>query len=84
MAILLAYHAFANVAIFFSRVDGLSNEDRARYSGPNVEHAKQLEAILIDAPLALPLSKKMFEVLREHFHGRLAACNHIHLGGVCA
>lgn len=67
-AILLAYHAFANVSIFFARLDELDSDRKNQYIARNIQYAHALEMILIGAKLTLPRAIELFRLLRAEFH----------------
>ena len=63
-AILMAYHAFTNVAVFYKKLSNEGHENVSRYAKRNVEYSRALEKTLSTAELKLPRTQQLFEYLR--------------------
>jgi len=72
-ALLLAYHAFANVSIFLSRAPGLSDEARKERLSKNLPHAVQLQRTIESLELRYPAMMQLYGEVRSQFERNGAA-----------
>ena len=70
-ALLLAYHAFSNVAVFFKRLSEKEGGELNNLARKNIEYSKVLENTLNSCKFNLPNAAMLFEVLQQQFNESL-------------
>ncbi|WP_312171140.1 aKG-HExxH-type peptide beta-hydroxylase [Stutzerimonas kunmingensis] len=67
-ALLLAYHAFANVSVYYQKLGSLESEELFRYAYRNFDYALKTETLLNECKFSNRTALHFFETLKACFH----------------